>query len=342
MRRRPCSPTQLGSASGRASRNVAAHASLVQLLVRLRTGDAENWRDEAAETIAEAMAVFEQSGDDAGLAKAWRLLAWTHGTACHFGHAAEASDVRSIAARAAGDVRQQTRAATAYAAAALYGPTPVDEAIARCELTVPSVVSGDRQAEGMLLALLASLVAMHGSFERARELAAHGRALLEELDLGVEVASARLEAWRVEMFAGDAEAAERQLRPRVRLSRGGRREVLPLDGRGPARPDSLCAGALRRGRVGSAAWPRNWRPRGRRRSGAVALYPGQAPRTRGLFEEAERSSARRSTSSSRPTQSSSSSARCSTSRRFSAWRAATGSPRGSRPRESSPRPRAVR
>jgi class 3 adenylate cyclase/tetratricopeptide (TPR) repeat protein len=192
--------------------DVAAHASLVQLLVRLRTGDAENWRDVAAETITEAMAVFEASGDDAGLAKSWRLLAWTHGTACHFGLAAEASERALEHARAAGDVRQQTRAATAYAAAALYGPTPVAEAIERCELMMPEV-SGDRQAEGVLSALLASLLAMSGSHERARELAGHGRAMLEELDLGVEVASARLEAWRVEMFAGDPEAAERELRP---------------------------------------------------------------------------------------------------------------------------------
>jgi tetratricopeptide (TPR) repeat protein len=200
----------LGTQSG--NPHVAAHASLVQLLVRLRTGEAENWRDVAAETVAEAMAVFEVTEDHAGLAKAWRLLAWTHGTACHFGLAAEASERALEHARAAGDVRQQTRAATAYAAAALYGPTPVDEAIARCELMMPEV-SGDRQAEGVLSALLASLLAMSGSSERARELAGHGRAMLEELDVGVEVASARLEAWRVEMFAGDPEAAERELRP---------------------------------------------------------------------------------------------------------------------------------
>jgi predicted ATPase/class 3 adenylate cyclase len=200
----------LGEESG--NRSAAANASLVQLLVQLRTGDVENWRDMAAETIAEAMAVFEVSGDDAGLAKAWRLLGWMHGTACRFGLTAEASERALERARAADDIRQQTRAATAYAAAALYGPTSVAEAIERCDLMLP-LASGDRQAEGVLSALLASLLAMNGSFDRARELAAHGTGLLEELDLGVEVASARLEAWRVEMFAGDSEAAERQLRP---------------------------------------------------------------------------------------------------------------------------------
>jgi class 3 adenylate cyclase/tetratricopeptide (TPR) repeat protein len=186
-----------------------AHASLVQLIVRLRTGDPESWRAEAAETIARAMAIFEETGDHAGMAKACRLLAWTHGTACHFGDAAEASERALGHAQLAGDVRQQTRAATAYAAAAVFGPTPVAEAIDRCEQMVEQA-SGDRHSEGILLSLLASLVAMQGSFDRARELSARSRAVLEELGVGVEENA--LEAWRVEMLAGDVAAAERELR----------------------------------------------------------------------------------------------------------------------------------
>jgi class 3 adenylate cyclase/tetratricopeptide (TPR) repeat protein len=199
----------LGERTGAA--HVTAHASLVRLLVRLRAGDPESWRQEAAVTIAEAMAVFEATGDDAGTAKAWRLLAWTHGTACDFGKAAEASERALEHARRAGDLRQQTRAATAYAAAAVLGPTDVEAAIERCERTVVDV-GGDRQAEGILLALLGSLHAMTGAFERARELAEQGRALLEELGLAVEVARARQEAWRVEMLAGDVAGAERHIR----------------------------------------------------------------------------------------------------------------------------------
>ena len=190
---------------------VRAHASLVRLLVRLRAGDPESWRAEAGPEIDAAIAEFEQAADDAGLAKAWRLLAWSHGTACHFGSAAEASERALEHARLAGDTRQQTRAATAYAAAALFGPTPVAEGIERSEQMVEAV-SGDRQSEGILLALLASQLAMRGEFERARELSRRGREMLEELGIGVEVASVALEAWRVEMMAGDVEAAERELR----------------------------------------------------------------------------------------------------------------------------------
>jgi len=134
--------------------------------------------------------VFQESEDHAGLAKSWRLLAWTHGTACNFGLAAEAQEHALQEARLAGDVRQQSRAATAYAVAAVFGPTRVSEAIERCEEML-ELVSGDRHSEGILLGYLASLLAMQGEFDRARELISHGRALLQEL--GLEVESALME-----------------------------------------------------------------------------------------------------------------------------------------------------
>jgi tetratricopeptide (TPR) repeat protein len=199
----------LGEGTGAA--RAVAHASLVRLLVRLRAGDSEKWRDDAATTIAEAMAMFQQAADHAGLAKAWRLLAWTHGTANDFGNAAEASARAVDHARRAGDRRQQSQAATAYAAAAVFGPTPVQEAISRFEL-ISEEVSDDRHSQGVVLALRGSLEALQGSFEDARELVARGCGMLEELGLDVRLARLRLEAWRVEMFAGRPTDAEQHLR----------------------------------------------------------------------------------------------------------------------------------
>ena len=190
----------------------AARASLVRLLVGLRTGAGDGWQPDSVEReIADAIDVFEAAGDEAGLAMAWRLLAWVAGTSCRFGDAADASERAIEHARRAGDVRQERRAATAYGAAASLGPTNVDEAIARCESCLEQT-AGDRQSEGILLAMLAGLYAMQGSFDHARDLVTRGRTLLEELDLDVEAARADLEAWRVEMLAGDLDAAERRLR----------------------------------------------------------------------------------------------------------------------------------
>jgi tetratricopeptide (TPR) repeat protein len=205
---------------------VAAHASLVRLLVRLRAGLTESWKDEAAVTIAEAMAISEGLDDHAGLAKGWRLLAWMHGTACNFGLAAEAQERALESARHAGDRRQQSRSATAYAVAAVFGPTPVSEARERCEQMLEQV-SGDRHSEGILLGYLASLLAMQGSFDEAREVVASGRAMLGDLGLEVEGALVDVEAWRIEMVAGDSVAAERELqRAYDTLCRVGEKYIL--------------------------------------------------------------------------------------------------------------------
>jgi class 3 adenylate cyclase/tetratricopeptide (TPR) repeat protein len=191
---------------------IAAHAALVRLRVRLRAGDFASWQEEAATTIAESMAIFEAGDDHAGLARAWRALNWSHGTALRFGLAAESAEHALEHARLAGDVRQETRiAGTAYPQVALFGPTPVPEAIARCEEILDRVTS-DRQAEAQVLSSLASLYALDGSFERARDCIGRSRAILEELGLRVEAAAIELEAWRVEMLAGDPGAAAELLR----------------------------------------------------------------------------------------------------------------------------------
>ena len=190
----------------------AARATLVRMLVGLRTGDAGSWRRETVDqTIAAARDVFATEDDESGLAMAYRLLAWSAGTACRFGDAADASALALEHARRAGDARQAIRAATAFAGAALLGPTNVDEAIARCESSLDQA-AGNRQSEGNLLAIMAGLYAMQGAFDHARELAGRGRALLSELGLDLDVARADMEAWRVEMLAGDVDAAEAALR----------------------------------------------------------------------------------------------------------------------------------
>jgi predicted ATPase/class 3 adenylate cyclase len=190
----------------------AARASLIRLLVRLRTGGPAEWRRETVdEEIAAARAVFEREGDEAGLAMAYRLLAWSAGTACRFGDSAAANAKAVEHAQRAGDVREERRAIMAYAGAISLGPTNVDEAIGRCEEGLKAT-AGNRQSEGILLALLGGLYAMQGSFDHARALVARSRALLEELGLDMVEARVGIEAWRVEMLAEEFEAAERELR----------------------------------------------------------------------------------------------------------------------------------
>jgi predicted ATPase/class 3 adenylate cyclase len=190
---------------------LAANARLVRLLVQLLAGGTEGWTGEAARVAEEAIVLCEQQGDDVGLARAWRLVAWRSGQACRYGDAAAALEQAIERARRAGDIRQERRASTQYALAAVYGPTAVEDGIARCE-EVARRVAGDRQAEAAIVGVLAQLEAMRGDFERGRSFCRSALATFDELVLPVDAATLSLSSARVELLAGDAVAAERELR----------------------------------------------------------------------------------------------------------------------------------
>jgi predicted ATPase/class 3 adenylate cyclase len=191
---------------------LAANARLVRVHLKLLAGDAaEGWTNEATRASKEAIALCEQEGDHVGLARAWRVVAWINGRACRYAAAAEAFERAIQHARLAGDVRQERRASTQYALVAVYGPTPVDEGITRCE-EVAARVQGDRQAEAVILCVLGQLEALHGSFDRGRDMCRRATATFEELGLQVDAATVSLFSGRVELLAADAVAAERELR----------------------------------------------------------------------------------------------------------------------------------
>jgi hypothetical protein len=110
-----------------------------------------------------------------------------------------------------GDERQRQHAATQYAIAALYGPTPVPEAIERCESIVAEALE-DRRTQGIVMSLLSELRAMQGDFAAARDLYTHARLMLEEFGRSVVAASTSQQSCRVELLARDPAAAERELR----------------------------------------------------------------------------------------------------------------------------------
>jgi predicted ATPase/class 3 adenylate cyclase len=158
-----------------------------------------------------AIAAFEAADDDAGLARAWRLLMLVHGTAGAYDQAADAAKQVVEHANAAGDARLATRGAIGYAVSALRGPTPATEALRRCEQLAIDV-AGDRKAEAIIFGVLAQLHAMRGDFEKARALYGQARSMLHDLGPSVTAASTSTESSRVELLAGDLAAAERELR----------------------------------------------------------------------------------------------------------------------------------
>ncbi len=189
----------------------AALAGLLLLRLKGQAGSAERWSERLVEEASRTISASDAPGDDAMLASIWRLLAWAHGTSCRWGLATAAAENAIEHARRANDARQIRRAGAQYAIAALHGPTPVPEAIRRCE-EIASEAQGDRRTQALVISHLAALLAMRGDFEEARRLYLDAQAMLGELGPTVVGASTSLATSCVERLAGDLAAAERELR----------------------------------------------------------------------------------------------------------------------------------
>ena len=224
-----------------------------RLLVRLRTG-ADGWRPDTVEKEIEAtISIFEQAGDEAGLAMAWRLLAWAAGTACRFGDAAEASRHAMEHARRGG--RRPSGAARGRRLRGRGRARP--DARRRGDRAVRG---GDRADGGRpavrgissSLCWRASTRCRASSSTRA-SLAAQAGSMFEELGLEMERARLGMEASSIERLAGDLEAAERELRAAYDVARRSGREVLALDRGGISRADAARAGSAGGGERRSAS-----------------------------------------------------------------------------------------
>lgn len=190
---------------------LAARAVLESRLVQAYADPGEDWSIATAKDVDSFLPLFEEAGDAAALTLAWRLRATIHGWESRWADLATDLTNAVEQARLSGDLRAESRAAVGLARAALYGPTPVLEAIARCEELAVGV-AGDQIAVATINLQLAQLYAMSGDFTHARTLYTGARSRLEDLRAGVSAAVTSVNSGQVEMLAGDAAAAERELR----------------------------------------------------------------------------------------------------------------------------------
>ena len=188
-----------------------ARARIILQFVRLYSKGGEGWTDEAVIDAEAALSVFGAAGDEAGLALANRLLWAIHGTALRLGQATAAAEEVIAHARRAGDRRLESRGVSGYAVTALYGPTPVHEARPRFEELVLRS-EGDRRTEAFLHGVLAQLHAMSGEIDAARERSQRAEVMLRELGVKMLSEATSIDSARIELLAGDIEAAERHLR----------------------------------------------------------------------------------------------------------------------------------
>jgi len=167
--------------------------------------------DELLRVADHAIGVFEASGDDAGLARAWLHVAEVHWFRCR---CAEMEKVlaRGLAHAERGNATREISSILAsMAPPALVGPRPVDDAIETCR-SILERGRGSAGVEAHANLILGVLEAMRGRFKDARRLYAETTQTLEDLGLTTLLASVRMYPGMVELLARDYEAAERELR----------------------------------------------------------------------------------------------------------------------------------
>ena len=199
---------------------IAAEARLAQLTTQHYAGGEEsNWGRAVLEELEAAVPIFDELSDHRRLARAWRLAVDAYGVSYRFGDAAAAAERAVRHAQLGGDERGAAVAASAYAMAALYGPTPVDEAIAHCEQTLLET-AGNRKVQAFVTLLMSPLYAMSGDFEEARRLYREAWTTFQEIGATLYGARTSLASAAVELLAGDRAAAERELRRDYELLEG--------------------------------------------------------------------------------------------------------------------------
>jgi class 3 adenylate cyclase len=195
----------------------------------------------------EAVRVFGELGDDAGLCRAWRRLALLSYSDGRCADAAAQAERSLEHARRAGDDAEVTRTADLFCSALVYGPEPAESATQRCR----ALLDDGRQSrvlEAAVLSALAYLFAMQASFDEAHEHAARAAATYEELGLPLLRAGLTQVVAAIEILADDLVAAERELRlGRELFADAG---AAPLAGH---RAASLARVVLEGGRLDEAA-----------------------------------------------------------------------------------------
>src|SRR5262249_59840118 len=132
-----------------------ADVLLTRMLVRRRqTDDLEAWRHDVEHETSVLIPRLKERQDHAELAKAWRMVATIHATACEWEAASNAQRHALDYARLAGKARQVARMSGSYSIALCDGPTPVPLAVDECEKMLNSGLS-DRQGEALVRLSLA-------------------------------------------------------------------------------------------------------------------------------------------------------------------------------------------
>jgi len=190
-------------------RRIELLAQIEEAYVGLLSGP-EGVADRLLDLAGEAIPILETVGDDRSLGWTWLLVGFVQG-----GVRCQHKAWEDAAERALSYYKRsgwQTSTCLGEIAAALYyGPTPVPDAIARCEQILSEEVT-DRAGRASILTFLGGLAAQRGDFDEARDRVASARRTYE--DLGQRTVAATYCGallGDIELLAGEFATAERIL-----------------------------------------------------------------------------------------------------------------------------------
>ena len=187
-----------------------AYATLALLEVRMRR---KGMNDAIEEEAGRVIRIFEEVGDERGLAHAWHLVASIYWERSEMAATQAAFERALTHARNAGDTQEEAWLRIHFALALLAGPAPFAE-VSRYQQENLAWARATRspRVEAASLVLGGRLCAMQGDFAEARALVAQGRTLFAELGVTVAVLSCFAWSAEVEELAGDLAAAEAEFR----------------------------------------------------------------------------------------------------------------------------------
>jgi predicted ATPase/class 3 adenylate cyclase len=234
-------------AAAQGDRGRAAHAIVDRARVAIDAKE-EGALDRGAADAETALGVFEEERDDAGLAMTWALLAKIEHQRCRHALAAERLERALVYANKAGEARVTEGLMTHFQYVLVFGPTPVPDAIRRCE---EMVAIGQFEPSKRFAAARASMVgyleAMRGQFEKARVLSETSKSLFLDLGLRRLLAGTCWYSASIELLADNAAGAEREIQ--AALEHG---EVELIHSQFPEESALLAEAVLRQGRTPEA------------------------------------------------------------------------------------------
>jgi len=200
------------TAAAAGNRRVELNALIEHAALHLLS-DPDSDIDELLAHVEQCLPVLEELGDDRGQGRAWYLIGLVRGLWVGRYGVAESALARALDhVRRTGDRRQEAEILNRLAFSAFSGPTPVQEAIARCHAILADA-EGDPVLEAGVLRWLAALEARNSNFDEGRRLIARAIERYEELGRSLMSATLRAFGWGdLELLAGDYPAAERELR----------------------------------------------------------------------------------------------------------------------------------